>query len=402
MNGLNQNLIILNNDNFDIWLDQLTQMLYGNKVGDLISKEYAAEGVEAAAKDGGEESKTKLDSTELERQGKAMYCLNSTISEDDRRYVLQKKTLKERIDLLKALRSPAVDVYSLYDQLARLELREPLERFIGEIESIRAKVHNHPDTPNSDETPFVQKLLKSLPRDMAYTKLHYEREIKQKKGKVNWSELAKEVAEAYRDVLEERERKMKERNRDQDHPVRPSRAANPYGFQFANVQRCFKCGSINHRVRNCPELNGVQDLGGRADGFSSRYNSADGRGRDNLNGNELNASGQGEPHGQWSGRSGQEEEQEQRGRGSQFGNGDQAGRRAESQSEHGESEHRRMVENAVRRQPNLDYSNSFFSIATSEMQVRAGQWVLKNEEKERTSCSFEKRPAIYAIAPQRT
>ena len=115
---------ILTNDNFDIWFDQLKQVLYANRIDYLLQEpqEWASAAGDLKAADDRElntdqkagadeqlkaQRKTKEDSEQAEV--KAIYLLNQTTSEDDQNYVLNQTTVRERVELLR------VDIVSLTD-----------------------------------------------------------------------------------------------------------------------------------------------------------------------------------------------------------------------------------------------------------------------------------------------
>ena len=247
------NLKILMNDNFDIWYDQLRQVLYANKIGYLLQDPQERTGGSKAADDhelstdqkasaDGQLKAQRAGEDGEQAEAKAIYLLNQTIGEDDQRYVLNQPTLRGRVDLLRSLRAPRADIVSLIDRLQKLRFREPVERFIGEIDSLRAKMKSHPSSPSQDDAIFIQKLLKSLPADMKYTKNHYERELRQDRA-ISWAEISRGVADAYRDIVEERkERPRPDRRHEQGG-----------GFHFANVAKCWGCNSISHKVNQCPK-----------------------------------------------------------------------------------------------------------------------------------------------------
>ena len=151
------NLKILMNDNFDIWYDQLRQVLYANKIGYLLQDPQERTGGSKAADDhelstdqkasaDGQLKAQRAGEDGEQAEAKAIYLLNQTIGEDDQRYVLNQPTLRGRVDLLRSLRAPRADIVSLIDRLQKLRFREPVERFIGEIDSLRAKMKSHPSS----------------------------------------------------------------------------------------------------------------------------------------------------------------------------------------------------------------------------------------------------------------
>ena len=75
-------------------------------------------------------------------EAKVIYLLNQTTSEEGQRYLLHMKTVREKLNLPKELRAPKVEIISLIEQLEKLKFRDPIEKFIGEIETNRAKVRS--------------------------------------------------------------------------------------------------------------------------------------------------------------------------------------------------------------------------------------------------------------------
>lgn len=138
----------------------------------------------------------------------------------------------------------------------------------------------HPTSPSTDDSLFLQKLIKSLPSEMKYEQKHYERLLRNGET-VTWSEVSKGVVEAYRDVIEERKSNRSKNDR-------PSGE----GIHFANVPKCYGCGAVDHKVNTCPRRQ-------RSSGQYSRYNVATrgrggrgrGRGRGAHSGSVRNENG---------------------------------------------------------------------------------------------------------------
>ena len=132
------NLKILTNDNFDIWYDQLRQVLYANKIGLLQDPQERTGGSKAAddhelsadqkASADGQLKAQRTGEDGEQAEAKAIYLLNQTIGEDDQRYVLNQPTLSRSSTGSKAEISRASrEVYRRNRFAARQDEEPPIQ-----------------------------------------------------------------------------------------------------------------------------------------------------------------------------------------------------------------------------------------------------------------------------------
>ena len=309
------NVTILREDNWTLWSSQLQKLLgsldckraivarYRDLPGDelsederkqdeLIVKEEAEAGEDGAAKRSAEEKRKslglsliELDAAEEKLQDRAMFAVDQTLGDADKKIVANCKTVRQQLAILRKIKTRPQNIYTLNEQLTKVhwEKSETATMFILRLNDLKDKIETARGA--SEDSTFVSKLIKEMPTYLNWTRLAIQEEIQKDDAKpVEWRALCDRVQRAYQNASVDYEER-KEKNRSNANLNNNGRRSNgdrrngrtdqndQYGSYYTTRKKCFNCGSEFHLARNCPEPNRMQNSG-----FRSRYNQVTGRG----------------------------------------------------------------------------------------------------------------------------
>lgn len=256
------NLVILSDDNFESWFFQLKNILMSNDLDDLLIEDEDKSNATTDVK--GETSvKTVLNEEEeykrekefKRKQAKARYCLFNSLTSTDQNYVNQCTTVQQMITMLRTLHFKSESLYVLNEKLLKLRWNysDKPEVFINELNKLKSKIVNHPQqSKGMDDTIFVQKVLKQMPNYLRMTKMHFEFKIYNGE-KVDYQSLCNSVVQAYHQQKDER-KDNRMRNNNNNGREQSNQSPNA-AFYVGSTQACHHCGSVFHKIRNCPDKN---------------------------------------------------------------------------------------------------------------------------------------------------
>ena len=218
--------MVLDKKNYTIWYKRLESMCMGNEIEDILVKDYADKKVEQADK---------------KSQGKALFYIRSSLTEEDERLIANCSYAKEALEVLKASKVQKTDISNLQIELNRLEWgKDSAELFISKLNDIRSRMRVAAGETAVQDVLFTTKITDQMPKFMRQVADEYR--MKAWRGEtIKYESYTALVVSAYRDLLQEKEYRSE----------RQSQEANT-AF-YAQVRRCDVCFSPTHLRKFCPE-----------------------------------------------------------------------------------------------------------------------------------------------------
>ena len=328
------NVVILTSSNWREWYSQVERLLGASKRADLITKRYEevagdeltaeetaklAEMNENIEKENDAEGKKKLQAKlkdlnlvmdklsddERAAQCGAMFAIDQTVSAEDKKLLVNCKTVRQQLAMLKRHRVKPETVYQLTDELHSMHwgAGESAVQFTHRLTDLKNRLQQAKGGVD-DESSFVAKLVRELPKTMNFTRLKIEDAMSDGET-FEYRPLVEKIQKAYLKMLGDKTRKDGDRTDGErsyrQNANRNNTNSNASGSSFwTSRKKCHVCGSVYHLAANCPDKNKRNNNGT----FNSRYQQVM-----NQTNQSRSASGAGQQPNQSNQQSGQQPQQ---------------------------------------------------------------------------------------------
>lgn len=179
-----------------------------------------------------------IDDKEETKQCKAMFALEQSVSVEDRKYLVKCKTVRQQLEMLKRLKIRPENELALNDQLYKLQWgNQTAAQFLYKLEELKEKIELIRGT--NEDSAFTTKLIRELPKKLAFTKRMIQAEICAGKM-ITWCDLIERVEKAYLTA------------EDEDAERAQGQRSNTSVY-FTSRKTCYCCGSIFHLQKECPD-----------------------------------------------------------------------------------------------------------------------------------------------------
>lgn len=154
------NLRKLDNQNFELWLDQIKTVYQALEISSILKDDQDA-----------------TDKVDEKSTGKGLMLIKSTIDDTAHRYILDCSTVPKAIEKLRQLYGKQYNMYELDGEFNRLRWKDGMkaEIFINQLNDIKSKMLSIDKNVSDDR--FIRKLMDNCPKSIKYITNTYEKDL---------------------------------------------------------------------------------------------------------------------------------------------------------------------------------------------------------------------------------